>query len=201
MSSFDRAHATSYSTLLETACSCVRFVDVAGGRGVDGRRAADDVGRSPTAAASGGEPPGTPLSERGNLGSYWCAAWFGINSVTIGMKLVGPNCGSIWPPGALRGTLAKRELSDPIPPSTPSIGADGGTASFCGMDSSFSAAVTGNLTGPELTVSGATSSGSTSLGMSETRLVLRACEQVKWPESIWQIRGYFIRVNTAAIYV
>ena len=42
----------------------VRFVDVACGRGVEGRRAADDVGRSPTAAASGGGPPGTPLSER-----------------------------------------------------------------------------------------------------------------------------------------
>ena len=43
----------------------VRFLDVAGGRGVDGRRAADDVGSSPTAAATGGGRPGTPLSERG----------------------------------------------------------------------------------------------------------------------------------------
>jgi len=42
----------------------VRFVDVACGRGVEGRRAADDVGRSPTATVSGGGPPGTPLSER-----------------------------------------------------------------------------------------------------------------------------------------
>ena len=71
----------------------VRFLDVARGRGVEGRRATL-VGRSPTAAASGGGPPGTPLSERTLFVSYWR----GINSATIGVKLVSPNCGSVSPP-------------------------------------------------------------------------------------------------------
>jgi len=102
----------------------VRFVDVARGRGVDGRPVADDVTRCPTAAASGGGPPGMPLSERGNLDSTWCDT-----GSKVGKKLICPLWsiipGSIWPPGALRETPSRRELSDPIPPSTPSPGQTG----------------------------------------------------------------------------
>jgi len=47
--------------------SSVGSRDVARGRGVEGRRAADGVGHSPTAAASGGGPPGMPLSKRTSL--------------------------------------------------------------------------------------------------------------------------------------
>jgi len=101
---------------------------------------------------------------------------------------LGPICGSIWPPGALRGTPARREFTDPQPPSSPSTvaGADGGTASSCGKDSNSSAAVTGNLTGPEMAVSGAASSGSgsTSLGVSDVWLGLQALDLVKYEESI-----------------
>ena len=70
------------------------------------------------------------------------------------------------------------ERSDPFPPSAPCTGADGGAASSCGKDSSFSAAVTDNLTGPEMYDSRATPSGSTSLCVSATKLVLCALERV-----------------------
>jgi len=63
-------------------------------------------------------------------------------------------------------------------------GADGGTASSCGKDSNFSAAVTGNLTGPEMVVSEAASSGSMSLGVSDVRLGLQALDLIKYEESI-----------------
>ena len=67
---------------------------------------------------------------------------------------------------------------DPTAPSAPCTGADGGAASSCGKDSSFSAAVTDNLTdnltGREMSDCRATPSGSTSLCVFATKLVLCA---------------------------
>jgi len=148
-------------TIYVTVTLCVRFCGVGRGRGVDGCRVADDVGRFPTAAASGGGP-GTPLSERARFGWYWC----GVNS-EIGMKHVCPSTGSTRPPGALGGT-PRGELPDPVSPLSPSTGAgaEGGSASCCGTDSGSLAAVTCNLTKPEVSVSGVISTGSTSLGTS-----------------------------------
>ena len=124
-----RLNGGMFWRLLCCPTSSAKSRDVAHGRGVDGRRAADNVGCSPTAAASGSGPPGTPLSERTGLSFclYCCVS-----------TLVS---GSIWPPGALREAPAWRTLSDPIPPSAACTGADGGAASSCGKDSSFSAAV------------------------------------------------------------
>jgi len=80
---FMTAFVTEKSLTMQQAPDCflnsVRFRDVAGGRGVDGRRAADDVRSSPTAAATGGVPPGMPLSERGLLVATW---WCGGNSMS-----------------------------------------------------------------------------------------------------------------------
>ena len=124
---------------------------------------------------------GTPLSERTGL----CFVLFCcVTESKFGRKHIRPNWstlvgGSIWPPGALREASAWRKLSDPIPPSTPCSGADWGTTSSCGKDSSFSTAVTGNLMGPEMSYSRATPSGSTSLCVSETTLVLHALDHVK----------------------
>jgi len=113
------------------------------------------------------------------FGSFCC-----VTESKFGGKHIRPNWstlagGSIWPPGALREAPAWRKLSDPIPPSTPCSGADGGTTSSCGKDSSFSTAVTGNLMGPEMSDSRATPSGSTSLCVSDTTLVLHALDRVK----------------------
>ena len=88
-------------------------------------------------------------------------AWFSVGWISrinsaFGWKLVCPVCmtltGSTWPPGAPRRATARRELKDPIsPPSTSTgAGAEGGSASCCGIDSSSLAALTGNLTMPEL---------------------------------------------------
>ena len=86
----------------------VRFSGVGRGRGVKGRRAVDDVGRSPTAAASGGGPE-TPLSERA---SFCCVYAYGVIS-DAGMEHICPIVGSTWPLEALRGGGRKERALRP----------------------------------------------------------------------------------------
>ena len=110
---FRRLNGGMLWRLLCCPTSGAKSRDVAPGRGVDGRRAADNVGCSPTAAASGSGPPGTPLSERTGL----CFCLYCCVSTLVS--------GSKWPPGALREAPAWRTLSDPFPPSAPCTRADG----------------------------------------------------------------------------
>jgi len=86
----------------------------------------------------------------------------------------------------LSGGPARKELSDPDPPVLPSTvaGAEGGSASCCGTDSSSFAAVPDNLTVPDSSDFEVMLPGSTSLAISGETLGLRALERVKCCDSI-----------------